>query len=567
MSSAEIILIEDATGDSEAISLSGSSTAHVFFEGPTEGDAFDDNNDGFDEVATELVAMNLTGTSSLGPIEVRLNPIVASPGMIEEDANAAPGTLDLPPFQATGSAEAFYDVFLEIEFLGMVLENQIPMRLSSNIFHKPAHPGAVFQSPVTIPLFLNGNPSGFSLGPSSYQPVPPSNFGDVEIDPAGNLVFTDTENSDNDLTLSLINGGTTVRIFDPNINVRAGAGMTQNGPNAVTVPLADITGGIIDIDGLGGDDTLSIDLGSGNFVAPVTRIEFDGGDPMVAPGDELRLVDSVGVGFTDATFDFVDASSGSVDITGQATITYTGLEPITALISATNVTLNYSSMSETITVTDAGSGQTQVDSNAAEVVTFNNPSGTLAINAGNTGDDVIDLTSLPANYPAHLTIDGQSGTDIVNVDGPLSFAAGESLTLDADQISVGSSVATTGDGVVDLIAGRDLQLLSGSSISTVDGGITLSGNANGTATGTFAGVTMDNASLLTTGSGNISILGTGGTSGSDPGGRTDHWRKLRRIDGSGCECRIDHDERHGRRWEYVQRWDPTHRRDHENRQC
>ncbi len=81
--------------------------------------------------------------------------------------------------------------------------------------------------------------------------------------------------------------------------------------------------------------------------------------------------------FTDATFSYANANDGSIDISGNQTISYTGLEPISSTITATNVTLDYSTTAETITVTDPGSSQTTVNSTAGEVTTFNSPSGTF----------------------------------------------------------------------------------------------------------------------------------------------------------------------------------------------
>ena len=41
--------------------LSGPSAVDVFFEGPNEGDAEDDNFNGLDEVSTQMVDLQLTG--------------------------------------------------------------------------------------------------------------------------------------------------------------------------------------------------------------------------------------------------------------------------------------------------------------------------------------------------------------------------------------------------------------------------------------------------------------------------------------------------------------------------
>ena len=50
------------------IPLVGPTEVHVFFEGGMEGDAQDNDNDGFDEVGTQLVSMDLRGRSPSGPV-------------------------------------------------------------------------------------------------------------------------------------------------------------------------------------------------------------------------------------------------------------------------------------------------------------------------------------------------------------------------------------------------------------------------------------------------------------------------------------------------------------------
>ncbi len=69
-------------GSSEVVNVTGPTTVHVFFEGSQEGDAFDNDGDGQDEVETEMVALSLTGNSSMGPVLVRLNPAILFVGAL-----------------------------------------------------------------------------------------------------------------------------------------------------------------------------------------------------------------------------------------------------------------------------------------------------------------------------------------------------------------------------------------------------------------------------------------------------------------------------------------------------
>ena len=93
--------------------LRGPSEAHVFFEGPSEGDAFDDDDNGLDEVETELISLDLTD----GAVSLRLRPGRRSPGEIEEQENNTAGRLDVRPFTQIGRADSFFDVFFEIQIV------------------------------------------------------------------------------------------------------------------------------------------------------------------------------------------------------------------------------------------------------------------------------------------------------------------------------------------------------------------------------------------------------------------------------------------------------------------
>jgi hypothetical protein len=126
----------------DKLTVSGPLTEHVFFEGPTEGDAFDDNSNGLDEVELKVTDLNWTGTSPLlGPVVLREHPTLTSTGQIEETANNTPGKLDVPPFIPAGTADLTFDFYFEIEFSGQVLYTNQPSRLEGFINNKP--PGLI----------------------------------------------------------------------------------------------------------------------------------------------------------------------------------------------------------------------------------------------------------------------------------------------------------------------------------------------------------------------------------------------------------------------------------------
>ena len=112
-----------------------------------------------------------------------------------------------------------------------------------------------------------------------------------------------------------------------------------------------------------------------------------------------------------------------------------------------------------------------------------------------------DITSLSYNDSGKRTTTSQFGGSNV-----FAFAfASASLSVSAGTIFVNSGASlSSGDGAISLTADRNIVLNSGASITTVDGGITLSANASGLATGDFVGLRADNATIQTTGTGNIS---------------------------------------------------------------
>jgi len=169
---AQVTLITP-TGQESVIDLEGPTTVHVFFEGAVEGEAKDNDGDGLDEVSTEIVSMELTGVSPMGPVVVRLNPDIPSTGEIEEISNDTPGILDLPPFTTEGIADSFFDVYFELEMGEFVFRTDEPKRMETVIGHKPPQKGDTYENPEWIPLVdLYGQHTGFFVGPAFHTPNP-----------------------------------------------------------------------------------------------------------------------------------------------------------------------------------------------------------------------------------------------------------------------------------------------------------------------------------------------------------------------------------------------------------
>jgi hypothetical protein len=172
------IEIVGPVGIIEVLDLSGPTTVEVNLTNPIDTDG-----NGQDQVQTEMVAMDLQGSSSFGNVTVTLNPIRPSVGEIEENVNNNPGVLDIPPFAPSGTADSFFDVYFEIEVGGAVLYNVNPARIvANNLTHKPPAEGETYCGNTPVMLFDQaGNYAGYEFLVYCHTPNPEpdvSNGGD-----------------------------------------------------------------------------------------------------------------------------------------------------------------------------------------------------------------------------------------------------------------------------------------------------------------------------------------------------------------------------------------------------
>ncbi|NOT02280.1 MAG: hypothetical protein HOP29_16865, partial [Phycisphaerales bacterium] len=166
-----------ADGAMHTVHAVGPTRLHVFFEG-AEGQADDDNGNNLDDVETEMVQLQLTGMTPIGPFVVRLqDPMLhgfRSMGQIEELEDTQTGRLDLPPFAEDGMARSSFDVYTQVDVAGLTFHSHQPKRMSSFIDHKPPGPGTTYFDPVVIELFdANENPTGIKIIRASHTPRPP----------------------------------------------------------------------------------------------------------------------------------------------------------------------------------------------------------------------------------------------------------------------------------------------------------------------------------------------------------------------------------------------------------
>ncbi|NQT11236.1 MAG: autotransporter-associated beta strand repeat-containing protein, partial [Planctomycetes bacterium] len=204
------------------------------------------------------------------------------------------------------------------------------------------------------------------------------------------------------------------------------------------------------------DFTATIDFHGGTGPSDVLRIE--GGDTVASVVHDLDALggtvtldaDGVGAGLPFVVlYDGLD-EGGAVD-------------PVTQTIAVTDLTLNYSGATETITFSDSGTpGQTTVDSDSATALTFANPTDRLTVNGG-AGDDTIAFDGLGSGFDAELTVDGQTDSDSIGLNTDLVLAAGRNVDFTSEQINLNGNV-TTSAGNIDLDGA--VTLLSDVSLST-----------------------------------------------------------------------------------------------------
>ncbi|HNB51326.1 MAG TPA: hypothetical protein PK530_05265 [Anaerolineales bacterium] len=144
----------------------------------------------------------------------------------------------------------------------------------------------------------------------------------------------------------------------------------------------------------------------------------------------------------------------------------------------------------------------------------------ITINQGN-GADTLNIGAFTASFPS-LTVNGDAGNDTVNFNGDLPFASNASLNVDlqddsatpgTDLVTLASNanILTSGSGTITIKCSYNIVLSSGSSLETVNGGITVEANQQATAsTGTFVGIDLNNGTIKTDGTGNVILLGKGG---------------------------------------------------------
>jgi autotransporter-associated beta strand protein len=194
----------------------------------------------------------------------------------------------------------------------------------------------------------------------------------------------------------------------------------------------------------------------------------------------------------------ITANASTYTLTSNQNFTNGGVSNVVDFsdFGNTSLTLQASGIarySTLINVTDASGA------NANATVTFSDS----GIN-NYTNNFTINLSNAAAGQ---ITFNGNSNFGSFNLNA----------TTTSDILVSVTSVSST-SGVIALTAARSITVSGESTISTVDGGITLSANQQASQThGSFTGIDIDTAAIETSGTGNITLLGRGGDMGSNNG--------------------------------------------------
>tara|TARA_R110002072_G_scaffold303130_1_gene494991 strand:- start:32 stop:4702 length:4671 start_codon:yes stop_codon:yes gene_type:complete len=292
---------------------------------------------------------------------------------------------------------------------------------------------------------------------------------EVTLDGSNNLVITDANGgtSDDDVTIST--NGTVITISDTsNVISTSISGATGSGTNTVTIPLSQITGSDIIVNTLAGDDMLTIDFSSGAFNKAIT---FNGGAN--SSGDSLKLTGNT---FGSMSVTYANANDGTISISGNSLITFTGLEGSQQTLDSTglavaNVTLTYSSANDSIDI-DNAEGPTDITSSGGVATRISQPSGTLSV-LGGDGNDTYTVTELESGFAGSFLLNGETGTDSITINGAINLASGKSVEIRGDNVTINSGITVADAGTITLVSTGGITLNGANADITTAGGTIL----------------------------------------------------------------------------------------------
>jgi len=236
-----------------------------------------------------------------------------------------------------------------------------------------------------------------------------------------------------------INGDVPAANQNDDIRLRANAGdptmldVTINGTTLTSIRMQLINS--IQVNGLGGDDVLTVDLGNGDII-PSGGISFAGGetaetngDAMIVKGYSLNTAD----GIADVTVNHIGPEAGNVVLQGFGVANFSEIEPLALLGTAADLVINLPAGPNTDVMigddTNANfpglglnlANKSAIDASTFEYTSFTNPTNSLTVNLNNGGDTAtlraMDAAFAPAGAAVAVPffVRGGSGADTVNV--------------------------------------------------------------------------------------------------------------------------------------------------------
>ncbi|MEM7086488.1 MAG: hypothetical protein AAF489_09915, partial [Bacteroidota bacterium] len=258
-----------------------------------------------------------------------------------------------------------------------------------------------------------------------------------------------------------------------------------------------------------GDDILIVDYDGGDFQHPIT---FNGEGQNGIPGDILQL-NGTNSSYASVSHTFTNESDGTIDVSGNPLLTYTGLEPIVDNLDVANRGFVFNGGGETITLDDGGSLDLRIDSSLGELVEFNEPTGSLSIFSGD-GADTINLEGFTATQDFGLFVlggnAGDATLDVVNLQTNPTTVNGF-VTISADQITMNTDLIASGD--ITIISERQTTINAGFTLETTGGVIDIDAGTSNLSNINHTGFRCNNCTVRTA-DGNIDIEATGKSNGS-----------------------------------------------------
>ncbi len=251
---------------------------------------------------------------------------------------------------------------------------------------------------------------------------------------------------------------------------------------------------------------------TGSFTVPSTPV--NAGTYTISFAGQFLQTENWSVVFTLAAVpDFdVTTSGGVMTVTDN-----TNQNNTLTLSEPSNGSIKFAAASRTFSVNNGG--YTTGDSGSVSLSGINS----VVVNAGN-GNDIINVSAFANSSFPSLSLKSGTGPATVNLNGNITFASNNSLTIDSTSSSAGTVTATgaqliaSGNGQITIKCSKNVSLSNGAVLQSVDGSIDVEANQQTPATtGNFTGVNLDGSGtkIQKTGMNLITVKGVGG---NDPGG-------------------------------------------------